>query len=337
MGRRTWAWLIAGSLLSGQALAGPSARLDYRREAGLEACPDEAALRQAVSERLGYDPFFRDAEQTIVAKIARDAGELRGEVQLLDAAGAVRGSRELRSASTECAELVSRMALAISIAVDPSSLDRPPPSPEKPAQSEQPSDTAPAEKAAQEAPAKPEASPAPVPARPPRLMVEQQAPIVVEVVLGAVVSTGFGPGPGAGPLLGVGLRRGLVSLALEARYQVVKDLPVGGGRVESSLTEGALIGCLRPSVAMLCGELGVSRLAIEGKDIGRPGVDSTWIPRVGPRLGADLPLSGALWARFQLGALVALSRPHVVFEGATVWDSPALGGFGSLSLLGRFP
>ena len=120
------ALLVGCSLLSSTALASPAARITYQRDSGAESCPDETVLRRAVNDRLGYDPFFdplvRNAEQTIVARITSQAGGLRGEVHLLDETGSVRGSRELRAPSAQCAELVSRMALAISIAVDASKL-----------------------------------------------------------------------------------------------------------------------------------------------------------------------------------------------------------------------
>lgn len=41
------------------AEASPSARLVYVRGAGAEACPDEATLRGAVKQRLGYDQIGR--------------------------------------------------------------------------------------------------------------------------------------------------------------------------------------------------------------------------------------------------------------------------------------
>src|SRR5258705_4538020 len=100
--------LVGCCLLSTEAAAAPVARLDYQRGAGAESCPDEAALRGAVRDRLGYDPFFDSAEQGIIAKISADGAELRGDVQLLDDAGKLRGRRELRAPTTQCAELVSR-------------------------------------------------------------------------------------------------------------------------------------------------------------------------------------------------------------------------------------
>lgn len=328
-------------LFAGQAFAEPAAQLEYHREVKLDACPDEAALRRAVRERLGYDPFFHDAEQTIIASIVKDAGGLRGEVQLLDAAGSVRGSRQLRAETAQCTELVSRMALAISIAVDPFSLGSPP---RKPSEQEPPRSTP----AGADASVRPESSEPPrqppsaqtpplLPERAVQDAVKREAGLVVELAIGVLASTGLSPELALGPVVDVGLRRGPFSVALEVRYQVAQDLVSGMALVESSLAESSLIGCMRHGFAMLCGDLTVSRLAIEGTQIDRPKADSTWVPRLGPRIGAELPIVGMLGARAQVGALVALNRPSVALSSETVWRSPALGGFIALSMVGRFP
>src|SRR6185503_7935336 len=84
-----------------------------------EACPAEPTVRQAVAARLGYDPFFAAADKTIVARIIRNREELRATVELVDDRGMVRGVREFKAPADQCDELVETMALAISIAIDP--------------------------------------------------------------------------------------------------------------------------------------------------------------------------------------------------------------------------
>src|SRR5262249_39857342 len=37
--------------------AAPTVRFEYHKDAGSEACPDEAAIKDAVAARLGYDAF----------------------------------------------------------------------------------------------------------------------------------------------------------------------------------------------------------------------------------------------------------------------------------------
>ena len=87
-------------------------------------CPEEAALRKEVAERLGYNPFFVWAERTIVARIEREGPAFVATVQLLDAKGIVQGSRSLGSSSNDCAEVAKSVALVISIGIDPELADR---------------------------------------------------------------------------------------------------------------------------------------------------------------------------------------------------------------------
>ncbi|MGH7440137.1 MAG: hypothetical protein ACRENE_30975, partial [Polyangiaceae bacterium] len=69
-------WLVGSALLTAvlvcrTAGATPSARLVYSRTTEASSCPDEAELRKAVATRLGYDPFFSWARQTVVVQISR--------------------------------------------------------------------------------------------------------------------------------------------------------------------------------------------------------------------------------------------------------------------------
>jgi hypothetical protein len=59
---------VALTLLASAAHATPSMRVVYQRGQSVEHCPDEAALRGAVEQRLGYDPFFPWADRTIVVR-----------------------------------------------------------------------------------------------------------------------------------------------------------------------------------------------------------------------------------------------------------------------------
>src|SRR5689334_10126408 len=112
--------LTASSALAQTVPAGArQVALSYVREAGVDECPDERWIRQAVTSRLGFDPFADDAEVRVEAKISSDARGLVGTLGLTDRSGARLGKRELRSDARDCLELSSAMELAISIAVDP--------------------------------------------------------------------------------------------------------------------------------------------------------------------------------------------------------------------------
>jgi hypothetical protein len=97
-----WRVLLLALSFASSAAAVASSRLVYARSAGAESCPDEEQLRAAVIRRLGYDPFFVSATKTIVATIAPDGNDLRGEVQLVDERGISIGLRSLKAPVSQC-------------------------------------------------------------------------------------------------------------------------------------------------------------------------------------------------------------------------------------------
>ena len=109
------------------AHGGASARLVYARAPEASSCPDETALRSAVAARLGYDPFFPWAKQTVVVQVWRENRQYRARLQLVNEAGLAHGTRSLASGQPACAELFDAAALAISIAMDSLPKDEPPP------------------------------------------------------------------------------------------------------------------------------------------------------------------------------------------------------------------
>ncbi|HTB72556.1 MAG TPA: hypothetical protein VK762_04915 [Polyangiaceae bacterium] len=116
-----WAALLASAIPT-TANARPSARLVYSRAAGAESCPDERALRAAVAERVGYDPFFAWVKQAVVASMAPDGRRgFVARIRLVDEQGIEAGTRDLH-ADGACADLLDTAALAIAIAIDPQSL-----------------------------------------------------------------------------------------------------------------------------------------------------------------------------------------------------------------------
>ncbi|MET0790445.1 MAG: hypothetical protein ABW061_02900 [Polyangiaceae bacterium] len=115
-------WLGFGPLSASPASAAPgdATRLEYARSDGAGGCPDQASLQRAVVQRLGYDPFFHAAHQTVAVDITDVGSKLLARMRLVDEQGIIRGSRELNEQLGNCDELVASLALAISIALDPS-------------------------------------------------------------------------------------------------------------------------------------------------------------------------------------------------------------------------
>jgi len=104
------AWLLC--LATTSAVAAPRvARLSFVAADG--GCVDEPALRAAVSERLGRDPFRDDAAQLVHVALT----QLHARIERSDADGTSRGVRELDA--RDCGELLELTALSIAIAIDP--------------------------------------------------------------------------------------------------------------------------------------------------------------------------------------------------------------------------
>jgi hypothetical protein len=307
--------LATALLASSVASASPSAKLTYVRGAGAEACPDEAALRKAVAARLGYDPFFPTAPQTIVAEIRAQAPSgFHGEVQIVDAAGIVRGKRVLASASTDCAEMVRTLALGISIAIDDLDAIAPPPPPPEPP---------PAATSAPEDPAPPPPPPvdrdrAPTPVLP----APTPGPSFV-VALGGHGSFGLAPASAVGASVGVGVAWRSLSIALEGAGELPASAPTdGGGRVRSSILVGSLVPCFRARVAFGCAVGSLGSFHGAGIDIASPHASSALLALVGARGGAELAINDTFGVAPHADLLVPLLRHAIEIDGRTVFTLP---------------
>jgi len=224
---RRWRVVAAGVCLASTGAATAKVRsakppakvvLDYRRQAGAEACPTRPELESQVREILGRTPFARNAPRTVRCVLQGEGGALAARVQLVDSrSGRVLGVRDLSGTGPGCEELGGAVALAIALAIDP--LARPPRPP-------------PAATVTATPPLPPSAAPPPVPPAPlPSAAVTATPPSSSAGRTGAAASA-FGVGaagvsgaprtgpptrgllPDAGPLGALGL--GAVALAADA-------------------------------------------------------------------------------------------------------------------------
>jgi hypothetical protein len=306
---------LAAVLACATASATPSARLVYSRAHGAESCPDEQALRSAVAARVGYDPFFPWAKQTVVATMSvAPAGGFAASVSLVDEQGVDHGKRTFR-AQGECRELVDVAALAIAIAIDPRSLmphpPSPPPEPVGPAPPAAPALALPHVEPAPEIPPPPE----PAPAR-----------TVFEATAGAVASDGVAIPPTFGGVLGAAVRRGRLSLGVEGRIDVpaTADAPAHGS-LSSELFAVALVPCLHLGRVFACALGQVGRQNDASHDV--PNAMSRWTTwaAVGGRFGVEAPLQGTLGLRVRSDVVGDLRRRTLQVDGVTnYWIAPAL-------------
>lgn len=285
------------------------------------SCPDESSLRSAVSVRLGYDPFEAKAERTVTATIARDRSGLHADVTLRGAHGNVEGSRRLTSATNDCVELGSTLALAISIAIDPLSLTRS-------------AATEPAQPAAAFPTALTESAPE-KPAEPPR---ERGAP--VKFRLGLDGGAAFGATPGTsllgGVFAGVSYRSFFVELEGRAHTASAVDASPRGS-VRASLLVARLAPCLRRSIAIGCLLVGGGELVGSGSGVDAPDDDATFYADAGGRLGVEVPLVGGTSLRVFGDLLFPLVTTKLRLRGAEVWSTPLVTAALGASLIASFP
>ncbi len=348
--------LLATGLSVPDAWGFPTSRLTYSRDVAAQRCPDEAFLRRAVAARLGYDPFFPWATRTIAARIAVEGHALRGTVDLIDAEGILRGSRELTALPHQCQELVDGMALAISIAIDPDSVDRvDPPSPKAPGTDGAPIDSSappvPSPGPVLDAPSADDRAGSPAPGVPRRAASPPAGAndsgsstrsavgfrLTPELHAGVVGSTGLSPSWSAGPSVSAFLRASAWSAGVEGRYQFVNGASYPAGRISSTLVGAAALACGHPGPAIVCAQFAADRLTVSGDGVDRPRSDATFVWRTGARAGLDFPLRVNLALGVHADVLVLLEPTSIELDGQVVWKAPLLSALGGATLQGRFP
>ncbi len=325
--RTTWLpFATALAFLGAVAHAEPekrAARMIYTR-GDLTACPDEEAMKNAVTARLGYDPFDPEAKEIVTAQISRTQAGLRGQVDMRDQALAVKGSRTLTSDKSDCAELALAMTLAISIAIDPHSITRPTSTP-----TPTPTSTPPSTPTTTSTPIE---SPTPTgtPALPPTPLVLRAG-----VDLGGAVALVPGPvflGTGA---LGVGY--GPASLDLEAMATFASTASAPKGDVSASLLVISLAPCFHTGVAMGCALVGMGQLYGQGEGVTSPRSDGSLYANAGARLGLEFPLASKMSLRVRVDGLVPLTHTRLELNGSEVWSTPPVAVTAGAGVLFHFP
>ncbi len=333
---------ICASAVSASAAPGDATRLEYARDDGAQACPDRTALREAVSKRLGYDPFFPAARQAIVVEITSVDDGLRAQLRLLDEDGIIRGSRELHERPEQCEELVASLALAISIALDPAAaLDVP----------ERAGATAPATEGdpAVEATKTTPPSEPPTEAEPPRATPAKATPPPPSTSAVSTSSTHFvgraqgfsalgtAPAPALGFRLAAGFQRDWFALSAEFADQLPVSTEVEGGVASASLLSFALAPCYAPGWARACVLASVGSLITEGEQVPEPYRQSTLQVSVGARLVFAPALTSNLRLLIDLDVLKPLVPVTLRLQDQDVWSSPWLTAAAGLGLEAQFP
>jgi hypothetical protein len=332
----------AALLAARHAYGSPSARLVYARAPEAASCPDESALRSAVAARLGYDPFFPWAKQTVVVQVWRENRRYRARLQLVGETGLAHGTRVLASDQSTCAELFDAAALAISIAMDSLPKDEPSPASPSPGCTPDLNHTCPPAPEPAPTPAStPESAPAPTPTPipgPAPAPASAPAPALGFIGLEALAIAGVEPGPTAAGAAFVGLRTRALSASLEVRADAPASTAsmVSPGRVRAWSLQAAFVPCARYRDVSFCAVGVVGMLNGQSTGITDPRADSGLFVAAGARVGFDWPLSDRLSLRTHLDATVDLRRAHLEIGGADAWPAPVVAGAAGAGVAANF-
>ncbi|MFO0603570.1 MAG: hypothetical protein U0324_10375 [Polyangiales bacterium] len=323
-----------GALHAGPSCA-QSTRVRLRYEAAADAaCPDDVALRRAVTRRLGYDPFDEGAAAAVTATIRRARRGLRASL----AVEGLRGGRprQIRTTHGDCAVLVDALAVSLCVLIDPRSLTRAAPPEETPApppQAPPPPPQAPPPTAATPPPPPPALPPPPPPAAPPRT---RRGALDVRFEVGALL--GAVPGEDAAAqvqarlALGLGWRRGRLVLAgyLWGSLSGSQALVVrsAGGQAQVTVhgvpVGVALMPCVDLRPVELCGSVQVGAFVGWGEGYPDPQTNVGALLALGARAVWTLPFSlGPVAPYVALDASWMAVRPElhltVAREDQSVW------------------
>jgi hypothetical protein len=285
--------------------------LDYARGLGAERCPTEQAIQAGVSARLGYDPFSGPPERTVVATMTQAGPEqLQALVALRGPDGSIQGKQQLTSTGPNCDELAAAAELAISIAIDPLSLQ----SSEPPAPPVQVSEVHAASPAA-----------------------ESTEAAKLRVGLGALVSFGSAPATAFGANLLIEGRWTRFSLGLEGHADVPVGQPIQTGTYQSTLLFLEAVPCLRAGVFGACGLGALGASEASSHQIPNATQGGAPFAALGGRVLVDLPLFRGFWARGQADLLVPLVRTSLVVSLSQEWTMPTLLPSFGLALVAELP
>lgn len=326
------------------AESSPTARLVYVRGAGAEQCPDEEALKQAVSARLGYDPFRPFVSNTLFAEVHREGGRFTGSVKMVDERGLERGSRHLEESSSDCEEIMTALALSMSIAIDPRSAFRPP-------ASDAAGNEAPASPPTVEAPPPREEPAPPLPSfgapsgsqsALPSNTANEASASAEHPRLGAGIgfhgTIGIGPKAAAGAHAAAEVMWPAASLGLDVRAELPTRTAVEGstGSARFFFVGAELLPCVRRGWASLCATFLMGRLQIATIEVPSESSQGFTFAAAGLRAAGDVALGEGLALRLSVEAAATLTPFVLDVDQRRLYESDAFSGRAGVTLMKFF-
>lgn len=330
MARNTTAALIAflvAGLGARVAAAKETATLEVERGKDAGGCPDESKVREAVAQRLGYDPFVADGQLAVVVRIRRERETFSASLEIREPDGKVRGARTLSSQASSCDELATALVVSMAIALDPARF-MPPKPPTAPAPSPPSPPPAPDREPDPFREAPEPAPPAPPPPAP---------PWVWALVAGGGLALGAAPSPAAAFAAGFGGRVRRFSVEIEGRVALPAGDSYSEGDVSASSMWLGLVPCFHFDPVAACAMGAIGDVRGRSERVAVPTSSHSFAANLGVRGYVELPLSRPLFLRAGADATASLQGTRLTLAGREVWISPTLGGLVWSSLVVHFP
>ncbi len=312
-------------------------RLEYvRDDAAAAECPDEATFHELVQARLGYDPFDDEGSLALRVDLRSRSREIAGSLLLLDESGKTKTQRTLRHA--DCFELVSSVALATAIAVDPDAMRAggvPEPEP--------PPEPTPAPKAAPP-PTEPRREPA-SPKKDTRSLWRATRP-GARLTAALLMPVGLTPAPRGGASVGLGVQGGVWSVVAEGTVFFPSSHGSSFGSVSAIVAYGSLVPCGHLPVHRivrvdLCAVGSLGAMHSDAADVTRSDPQRLWYATVGPRAGVTVMPKPWIGVAAVFDVPVNLARAHLRIEDQgeprEVWVASRVGFVAGLGLVLHLP
>jgi hypothetical protein len=324
--------LLASQALIALLLAGAPAaaeaprlvRLEYERQEGAAACPDDVAIRAGVAARLGYEPFRERADDRLRTTIRQAGHALEARIELMDAGGRLTAERRLISRNRDCSELASSVELAIAIAIDPMGA---PPATQPDAAAPPAFPVAEGAQAGKDQPAR---------ATPPEAATTPTRRLAKQVEAGLLGGLGSAPGASLGFMAGASLVDASWSLGFEARADLPASSKLRAGEASAWLLVGSIVPCLRFGISVCALATGGAR-QVAGDGL----VDSRHATlaylALGGRVGLALPLGAATFLTLHGDVTAPVTKTRLRVDDSVVWTSPAVAFALGAGVAVRFP
>lgn len=290
-----------------------TARLDFAADVAPSTCPDDAAFRERVAVRMGYDPFVDASTSRVRVRFTRRGARLVGSVDI-ERDGRPGGSRALEEAAGRCDVLFDAVAGTVALALDPvTRSEAPPPSNEAPPPPPSPEPAPPAPLA-------------PASEKPNERPVEERKTTHLYTMLDGLAAVGVTPGATLGGQAGIGLRRASFVIAAEGRVEATpSDIALkSGDRVTASVFTVGVVPCLRVGITGLCLGARIGSLSASSRDVTRPALKSSFVAAGLARVTADIPIGQSGAFAFRVGAEVSVPfvRTTLSIDREAIWIAP---------------